>query len=406
MKEPNDAHLWLEFDDSLSAIPGGTSLHPRVMRNMQRPYVNPWSTEFQSYYDETLELLKGIYNTRQDVLMMMGPVRLVMDAVMNGLVGPSEKSIVVGVNGQWSWLFTQMIQFNGGIPLCIEAHWGDPLDPARVDQELKSLKSENLKALVVTHIETSTGVTNPVAELGEVARRHGLLFVVDAAQSLGGEEVRTDDWGIDFCLAGNPKCMSAPAGLAYVAISERGWQALEARQATMRGWYTNLLLWRQVWLRRQAGYFTFPTSLVFGLRAALDMMYNIGLPELYQRYARVARAIRSAVKSMGLRLVAEQSRENGETSENFCANTATAIYYPPGVSHADFSRLMHETYQISVAGTYGELADKVFRVGPTGLLQIAPSFTLHLISCMGLAFRRLGYQVDIDKALAAADQAL
>lgn len=143
MKAQNDAQLWLEFDDTLSAIPGGTSLHPYVLRSMQRSYVNPWSGEFQDYYDETLELLKGLYNTHQDVLMMMGPVRLVMDAVMNSLVEPIKKGIIVGVNGQWSWLFTQMIQANGGIPHCIEANWGDPLDPDMVDRELKALRGED-----------------------------------------------------------------------------------------------------------------------------------------------------------------------------------------------------------------------------------------------------------------------
>ncbi len=404
MNKSKKQNSFTSFDEKLSAIPGGTSLHPAVLRNMQRPYVNPWSSEFIAYFDETLQLLKRMYNTRQDVLVMMGPIRLAMDAVVCSLLEPGEKAAAVAVNGYWSELFTDMVKAHGLVPVVLEGQWGVPLDPDKVRHQLDAMQNENIKALFVTHVETSTGVINPVAELGKVARERGLIYVVDAAQTLGGLEVCVDDWGVDFCTSGNHKCMSAPAGLSYIAISERGWKALEQRKAPIQGWYANLLVWRDIWMKRQSGYFTFPVTLVLGLRAAMDQMFEISLSELYHRYALIAKGIRHAVMEMGLELVVSCSSCPGCDSPGLlCSNTATAIRHPSDIKHDNFAQLMHDKYNISIAGTYGPLAGKAFRVGPTGLLQIRREFTMNLLSCMGMAFQQLGFNAKVDQALSVAD---
>ena len=393
------------FDEQLSAIPGGTSLHPAVMRSMQRPYVNPWSSEFIAFYEETLALLKRLYNTRQDVLVMMGPIRLAMDAVICSLFEAGENNtMAIAVNGYWSELFKEIALAHGISPIIIQTEWGLPIDPEMVRRQLDAAGSRKLKALFVTHVETSTGVLNPVDELGKVARERGLIYVVDSAQTLGAIEVRMDDWGIDFCLSGNHKCMSTPAGLTYIGISERGWQAIERRKNPIKGWYSNLLVWRDVWMKQQSGFFTFPVTLVFGLRAALDLMVEMGLSELYRRYAQVSKALRYGVSEMGLQLVVNGHKCPGcDSKGQFCANTATAVRYPPGIRHEEFAGLMHQQYGLSIAGTYGPLAGEAFRVGPTGLLQISRGFTLNLLTCMSMAFRRLGYPCNVDEAIKTAE---
>jgi aspartate aminotransferase-like enzyme len=182
---------------------------------------------------------------------------------------------------------------------------------------------------------------------------------------------------------------------------------LEQRKTPIQGWYANLLVWRDVWMKRQSGYFTFPVTLLYGLRAALDLMFSISLPELYRRYAVVARAIRQAVLEMGLELVANCRECPGcDATHRFCADTVTAIRYPPGVCHEDFAQLMHDYYGISIAGTYGPLAGKAFRVGPAGLLQVERGFTLHLLSSMGLALRQLGFPAPVEQGLVVADEIL
>lgn len=400
-------NLWHTFDEQLTAIPGGTSLHPAVLRSMVRPYVNPWSEEFLAYFDETVDLLKRLYHTRQDVLVMIGPIRMAMDATVCSLLEPGEKAAAVAVHGYWSELFTVMARAHGAVPIVLGEEWGLPIDPDRVRRQLDGMRHENIKALFITHVETSTGIVNPVEELGRIAQERGLLYVVDSAHALGGIEVRMDDWGIDFCMSGNHKCMSTPAGLCYLGISERGWQALERRKTPIQGWYSNLLVWRDVWIRRQSGYFTFPSSLVFGLRAALDLMFDMTLPTLHHRYTVVAKAIRYGVSEMGLELVSSGHNCPGcDSPRRFCANTATAIRYPPNIRHEDFAQLMHNKYNISIAGTYGPYAGKAFRVGPTGLLQIRREFTLNLLGCMGMAFQHLGFPANVDGALRVADTIL
>jgi alanine-glyoxylate transaminase/serine-glyoxylate transaminase/serine-pyruvate transaminase len=399
-------HDWRAFDEELSAVPGGTSLHPAVLRAMQRPYVNPWSTEFVAYFEETLELLKRLYNTRHDVLVMIGPIRLAMDAVVCSLLEPGERA-AFAVNGHWSDLFTVIARAHGAIPIVLEEEWGMPINADKLRRQLDSIEGEAVKALFVAHVETSTGIVNPIEQIGKVAKEKGLIYIVDAAHSLGGIEVRTDDWGVDFCLGGNHKCMSAPAGLSYVAISDRGWKAIERRKAPVKGWYSSLLVWREVWLKRQSGYFTFPATLLFGLRAALDLIFAIGPSELYRSYANVAKAIRYGVTELGLELVASGHNCPGcDAAGRFCADSATAIRYPPDIRHEDFSRVMRDEYNISIGGTYGPLAGGAFRVGPTGLLQVRREFALNLLGCLGLALRHLGCPSDVDRALTVADTIL
>ena len=170
MREAAKDDRWHAFDDLQSAIPGGTSLHPAVLRNMQRPYVNPWSDDFVAYFEETLALLKRLYNTSGDVLVMTGPIRMAMDAVVCSLLEPGEKAAAVAVNGHWGELFTVMARAHGAVPLVLDEQWGTPIDPDVVRRQLDAVQDENVKALFVTHVETSTGIANPVEEIGEIAR--------------------------------------------------------------------------------------------------------------------------------------------------------------------------------------------------------------------------------------------
>jgi aspartate aminotransferase-like enzyme len=394
------------LDSKISCVPGGVDLNTSVLRSMNRHYVNPWTADFQRYYDETLRLLKILYGTSQDVLTMIGPARAAMDAAVCSLVEPGDR-VAVAVNGHWSQLFVELIQAHGGEPVVLAERWGLPLDPDKVRLQLRSA-GPGVKALALTHVETSTGVINPIEEIGQIVRDSGLLYIVDAAQSLGGEEVRMDDWGVDFCLASNPKCLSAPAGLAHIGISRDGWTAIQQRTTPIRGWYTSLLVWRRVWMERESGYFTFPSSVLFGLRASLDQILDIGLQELYRQYAVVSKAIRQGVKEMGLKLIADddQAHSRGSSSRSFCANTVTAVYLPEGLAYEAFAQVMDERYDIGVAGMYGEFAGKAFRVGPTGLAQLKPGNVIRLVASLGLTLRQLGIAAPVERALRATDAIL
>jgi aspartate aminotransferase-like enzyme len=397
---------WKSFDGKLSCVPGAVDLNAAVLRSMNRHYVNPWAADFQRYYNETLQLLKILYGTSQDVVTMIGPTRAAMDAAVCSLVEPGDR-VAVATNGHWSQLFVELIRAHGGEAVVLAERWGLPLDPDKIRSQLRSV-GPGIKALAITHVGTSTGVVNPAEEIGQIVRDFGLLYIVDVAQSLGGEEVCMDDWGVDFCLASNAKCLSAPAGLAHIGISRDAWLAIEQRTTSIRGWYTSLPVWRRVWMERESGYFTFPSSVLFGLRASLDQIFAIGLQELYRRYAVVSKAIRQGVKEMGLKLIADDDQADriGISSRSFCANTVTAVYLPEGLSYEAFAQVMDERYDIGVAGTYGEFAGRAFRVSPTGLAQLKPGNVIRLVASLGLTLRQLGITAPVERALWATDAIL
>lgn len=405
MNDKKDAGRWSSFDEVLNCLPGGTDLNTAVLREMVRPHVNPWAPDFVAFFEETLDLLKRLLNTRQDVLVMLGPIRAAMDAVVCSLIEPGDR-IAVAVNGYWSELFTHLIRAHGGEPVIIARRWGLPVNPQLVAQVLDRERSP-VKALIATHIETSTGAISCGQALGQVARERGLIYVLDCAQSLGGVPVQMDQWGVDFCLAGSHKCMSSPAGLAFVGISADGWRAIESRGVPIKAWYGSLLVWREVWMRRQPGYFTFSSSILFGLRSALDQIFARDPEAVYHQYATSAKAIRLSLRQMGLDLVVDGTACPGcDTAGQFCANTVTAVRYPAGLDHEWFAKLILDRFGIAIAGTYGELALKAFRVGPTGLVQIQPGNVIRLVASLGLGFQESGGSVDVGAALSVADSIL
>jgi aspartate aminotransferase-like enzyme len=161
-----------------------------------------------TFYEETCERLKGLFNTRHDVIIQVGPIRVAMDTAINSIVEPGDK-VIICRNGHWSDQFRILVELSGGEPIIIDDVWGRSFSVDLLRDEIKRYRGQ-AKALVLTHVETSTGIVNPVAEVGRVARENDLLFILDSAQSLGGMEVRMDEWNVDLCIGGSHKCMSPP----------------------------------------------------------------------------------------------------------------------------------------------------------------------------------------------------
>ena len=385
--------------------PGGTDLSSMVLREMYRPYVNPWSEGFIAFYEDTLALLKNLCGTRQDMLIMMGPIRAAMDTTVCSLVEPGEK-VAVCVNGYWSELFTEIVESHGGVPVVVEGTWGLPFDAQRLAEALDK-NGGQIQKVLANHVETSTGVVNPVAEIGRVVKSRGLIYVLDCAQSMGGMPIKMDDWGVDFCLGGNHKCMSAPAGLGFIGISQDGWKAIRGRRTPIKGWYTNIETWRDVWMERNRVWFTFPSSTLFALRAVLDHIFKEGPEQIYGKYERAAKAIRWGVSEMGLDLYVDGSKCPGcDSPARFCADTATPIVYPRGIGHDRFAEEVSRSFGITIGGGLGKNASQVFRVGPTGIVQITPGNVIKLLSAIGLSMRKVGVSIDVEAGLTVASSIL
>ena len=384
------------FDSYLSFDTGCDDLDPSVLRAMSRPHYFPFDKEFVDYWAETELLLRKLFGTKDNaVVPMIGPVRAGLDMAIRSLVEPGDK-ILVPVNGWFGELFIELVKECGGEPIVVEGRWGSAIDPAKVAQELDRHKGQ-IKAVTLTHVETATGVINPAAEIGDIAKKRGLLFIMDCAHSIASAEIKMDEWGADICVGGSSKCMSASTGLAFVAVSKRAWKTMEQRKTPIAGWYSNLLWWKGSWIEKTRAGFSFPATLVFGVREVLDWIFEQGLPQLYERYAVAGSAIREGLMAAGLKLVPDLSA---------CANSVTVVFYPKGVKEKDFRELLYKRYHIGVSATYGPLAGKAFRTGPVGMVQLRPYNVMALVASVCAAMTELGADMHTKEAIEATAQRL
>lgn len=395
------------FDRYLNYAPGMADISPRTLRYMAKPYNFP-GPDFFEYYNETAELLKTLFQTRNNAIMMVGPIRVGMDASICSVVEPEDKVLVL-TNGYWGDYPVEIVKAYEGRPIVLEEKAELPLSPEKVSEKLEDTK--DVKAVVIMHVETDTGIVNPVEEIGELVQESGAIYIVDTATSLGGMEVNVDKWNADLCFSGSHKCMSSPADLAFITVSDKAWETIEKRKTPIRSWYTSLLTWRKLWLERKEGEcpFAFPITSLHAVRAKLDCMFQEGPEKIYKKYETAGRAIRKGVIQMGLDLVPDCSKCEGcESEEKFCSDTVTVVKYPLGIRGQDFEELMNKKYNVTVeTPRFGRFAGKGFRIGTINFdIQLIPRNILSILTAVGLAMTELGARVELKRGVEATNQIL
>ncbi|MBS7607981.1 MAG: alanine--glyoxylate aminotransferase family protein [Candidatus Bathyarchaeia archaeon] len=379
------------FERELLMIPGPTNVDPRVLRAMCKPPLSHTSLEFASIFKEALDNLKKVFMTRDEVFVVAGSGTLALEMAIANIVEPGDK-VLNTVSGYFGQYFVEISKVYGAKPRVLEVPWGKPVKPELVKE---ALKEDDYKAVTVTHVETSTGLVNPIKEIGEVVRKNSNAFyIVDTVCSLGGMEVRVDDWHIDICVSGSQKCLGVPPGLALVAANSRALEHVEKRKASVGSWYGSFKNWLPV-MRDPTKYFATPAvNMIYALNEALKLVLEEGLENRFRRHFILAEAFRTAMEALNLKLVAE--RESA-------ANTVSAIYYPEGVDDNQFRNKMKE-HGIVVAGTLGPLKGKGFRVGHMGNVNQNDIFAT--IAAIESTLKRLGCKVEIGKGVAAAQEKL
>jgi aspartate aminotransferase-like enzyme len=294
------------------------------------------------------------------------------------------------VAGFFGRYFLKMSEVHGAFPKVLEVPWGKCIKPEMVEA---ALKEGDFKAVTVTHVETSTGVANPIKEIGEVVRKcSDAFYIVDTVCSLGGTEVRVDDWGIDVCVSGSQKCLGVPPGLALLSLSERALKFLETRKSPVHFWYGDLKNWLPI-MRDPTKYFATPAvNMIFALSEAATIVLNEGLEKRFRRHHVLAEAFRSAMSAIDLRIVADKE---------CAADTVTAIHYPESIDDAKFRSEMKER-GIIVAGGLGPLKGKSFRVGHIG--NVSQNDIMSTIAAIEATLRNMGYLFNHGAGLAAAQE--
>ena len=344
------------MQDKLSLmIPGPTPVPETVLQAMGRHPIGHRSADFQKIVKRTTKQLQWLHQTTGDVLAITGSGTAAMEAGIINLLSKGEK-VLCGDNGKFGERWVKLARAYGLDVQVIQAEWGQPLDPEAFRAALEADTAKAIKAVILTHSETSTGVINDLETIAKHARAHGTaLTIADCVTSLGACNVPMDEWGIDVIGSGSQKGYMMPPGLAFVAMSERAWEAYG--RSDLPKFYLDLGKYRKS-AQADSNPFTPAINLYFALEAALEMMQAEGLEAIFARHARHRAAAQAGMEAMGLPLYAAEGHGSP-------AITAVA---PEGIDAEALRKAVKEKFDILLAGGQDHLKGKVFRIGHLGFV--------------------------------------
>ena len=374
--------------------PGPSSVHPRVLQAMTKPVVGHLDPAFFQVMDDVCEMLRQVYHTANFWTLPMSSTGTgAMEAACVNILERGD-TMVVCRNGFFSDRLAEIAQRCGAEVHPVETPWGQPVDVQGLARELK--KHSKVKAVGVVHAETSTGVLTSLPEIVDLAHQHGALVIADAVTSLGGHDMRIDDWGVDVCYSATQKCLGAPPGLAPISFGPRAMEVVDSRSTKVQSFYFNLQELEGYWSQTRAYHHTSPISMTYALREALRMMMEEGVDNRIARHAKVAASLRAGLEAMGIDLLAAPGSR---------LNPLTAALVPEGIDDATVRRTLLNDYNIEIGGGLGELRGKVWRIGLMG--DSAREINVFaLLSALEVILSNLGYELAYGASLAAAQRAL
>jgi len=378
-------------EKQLLMIPGPTPVAQAVLRACSKPMINHRGPEFAQLQDECNRGLKAAFKTQCDILTLTCSGTGAMEAAVVNVLSPGDKALCLSI-GAFGDRFAQIAETFGAQVERMNFDWGTAVDEKKVAARLKQDSSREIKAVLVTHNETSTGVTNDLAVIAAAVREHGALLLVDAVSSLVAMDLRADEWGIDIVAAASQKAFMLPPGLAFVSMSERAWAA--NAQAKMHRYYFDLKKAKEFMDKKQTPW-TPALPQMYGLKEGLRLIEEEGLENCFARHRRLGSAVRAACAAMGLKLFADPK---------YASNAVTAIIAPDGIAPKQIRSLLLDKYGVVLAGGQGKVQDTVFRIGHLGYVNETDIITT--LAALGAGLHELGLKVDIGAALDAAHREL
>ena len=374
--------------------PGPSPVHPRVLRAMSTNVVGHLDPSFIEIMDETQELLRYTFRTDNEwTIPVSGTGSAAMEAAIGNLVEPGD-TFLAPTNGYFSDRMASMARRAGGEVVRVDAPWGEPLEPDVVEDALAEHEPD---VFGFVHAETSTGALQPnVPALTEAAHDHGALVIADTVTSLGGVEVRVDDWGIDVAYSGAQKCLSCPPGASPLTLNDEAIEKVLNRDEDPRSWYLDLSLLEGYWGEERSYHHTAPISNVYAIREALRLVAEEGIENRWERHLEMAGALKAGVEAMGLGLNPE---------DDYWLPSLNAVLVPDGVDDGDVIDYVLEHYDLEIASGLGALSGDVFRIGCMGHGARPENVTL-VVAALADAFEALGADVDTAAGLAATREAL
>lgn len=363
------------MDDVLLMLPGPTTVHPRVLNAMSQAVVNHRSAKYGEILTETSELMADVFQTKNQAYLLTGSGTAAMEAAVSNVLNPGEKVLNV-VGGKFGERFMKIAKAHGIDAKELAVEWGTAVTPEAVKEALDT--DEDIEAVTVVHNETSTGVAAPIEAIGKVMKDYDALYIVDTVSSLGGDEVKVDDFGIDVCVTGSQKCLAAPPGMAAITLSDDAWSKVE--NVTPNGFYLDMKAYKKSGDKNPPETpYTPSVSLTYAMNEALKMIKEEGLDNRVARHHKAAQASVDAVKALGLELFADPEVSSA---------TVTAVKMPEGITDSEFRGTTRDKYGVELAGGQDHLKGNIFRIGHMG--NISYKELLQTFGAIGMTLKEFG----------------
>ena len=359
-----------EIKETLLMGPGPSCVPENVYSALSRPTIGHLDPLFIRIMDEIKDMLKNVMQTKNELTFpVSGTGSAGMETCFVNLVEPGDKVLIL-INGVFGMRMQDVASRLGADVDMLEFEWGSPVIVADVAEALKQ-KEYNL--LAVVHAETSTGVCNPVAEIGQLLRGKKTLYLVDTVTSLGGMAVETDSWRFDAIYSGTQKCLSCPPGLAPISFSSRAVEKLKNRKNKVPNWYLDLSMIINYWQGAKRSYHhTAPINMLYALHAALDCVLTEGLENVFERHVEAHKQLISGLEDLGLTLLVKPESR---------LPMLNAVKLPSDIDDNGIRQKLLTEHKIEIGAGLGPLAGKIWRIGLMGHTARKKNIE-HFLTCL------------------------
>ncbi len=345
----------LDFQERILLGPGPSMMPARVSQALSMPVIGHLDPSFLAVMDDVKELLRYVFQTKNEfTIPVSGTGSSAMEAALSNFIEEGDR-VLMGVIGYFGERMVEMANRYGARVDRIDAPWGEVLD---VDEVVSALKKEKYKLLAVVHGETSSGALQPdIRKLADAAHEQGALIIVDMIASLGGIPVEVDGWDVDVAFTASQKALSASPGVAPITLNQRALDVLSKRKTPVGNWYLDLSEIQKYWGKSRNYHHTAPVNLNFALREALRVVAEEGLEARLARHHRNAEQLWEGLEDLDLDLLVEKENR---------MQTLTTVNVPPGADANQVKQRLLDDYNIEIAGGFGPLAGKIWRIGLMG----------------------------------------
>jgi alanine-glyoxylate transaminase/serine-glyoxylate transaminase/serine-pyruvate transaminase len=339
--------------------PGPSPVPHRILQALAAPTLGHLDPQYLAIMDETCELMRQVFQTKNLLTFPVSGTGMAgMECIAVNLLEPGDEAIVC-VNGVFGGRMKDVMERCGAKVHALEAPWGETYSLEQIAEALD--RHPGVKVFAIVHAETSTGAWQSLAGIADLVHSRGALFVVDAVTSLGGHDLRVDDWGIDAIYSGTQKCLSCPPGLSPVSFGERALARMDARKTKPQSWYLDVSMLRKYYLSGGGAgggrvyHHTAPINMTYGLREALKIVLEEGLEARIARHAAMHQRLRRGLEALGLSYIPRNS-----------LHTLNCIGIPAGAEDLKVRQRLLADYGIEIGAGLGVMAGKAWRIGLMG----------------------------------------